>query len=750
MAAYAVSAVGAHPAGMDAGFMSRDDTEEAHMCSVCHEDCDHCPTVRGKRTDVTRFPCHHVFHTDCIVQWLQIANTCPTCRHKVEEEANPAHADNYVEADEDEEEWGKCACRGTCACDEVEGDATASETVDSETMALHATLHQLAGSSPRRGPKMKRPNVGLSRRGLKSRGNKAQIGIAIASPTGGGNGSAPPSPHASEGSSVFETEFSPRNEPADGMDFVGADGRMVSADAEKKALEEALERSKIGEGKDFEEAWEADWEEGETTSCIPQAPPLPQFAALFNKKVGESPRAASTTRANSAELQVPSGIKIGKQVALMFQQVQAELQVSAAMDGIAAITIQAAYRGWAGRNLLVEQHDASTRIQAVARGMLCRKAEGNNSTESWNLGVDERRNSGSSVFTDEDQLLRDIDQLDLDRSPNSGSAVDDYSPTQREEYERMGSFSSDCSSGTGVSSVSSDGSMGLGHFSGYATTEHAQMRLHLDLHLDVDLATELAIAATAPPETYVPAVCDGPCDGEGPSPLAVAPPPIGLNSEPPSPMCQPMTPQSPSIDALLSAPVGFQDPRIHTRKFSESQLAEVRRSTGRKLKGAMPSAFGGKVRLDEEAVIDAEADAGGGSSGIPDLLPILEIEAQLATSAFTAPKKKGLLRRLTPGGGGKSSSGGGKSTSSGGGKPSGGGKRSKKSKSRNSGPRETELAPQVEAPPVVSPRPGAVTPTLTVEAANAALAASKAAAQQAQTPAAPAAPLRACPSPQQC
>jgi hypothetical protein len=282
MAAYAMSAAGAHPAGMDAGFQSVVDTDEAHICSVCHDECDECPTVRGKRTDVTRFPCSHVFHTDCIVQWLQIANTCPTCRHKVEEEANPAHADNYVEHVDDEEEWGDCACRGTCGCDELEGDATASETVHSETMALHATLDQLAGSSPRRGPKMKRPNVNLSRRGLQSRGKKAQIGIAIASPTGGENGSAPPSPRASEGTSVFETEFSPRNKPADGMDLVGADGMLISADADQKALEEALERSKIGEGKDFEEAWEADWEDdGETTSCIPPAPPLPQFAALF-------------------------------------------------------------------------------------------------------------------------------------------------------------------------------------------------------------------------------------------------------------------------------------------------------------------------------------------------------------------------------------------------------------------------------------------------------------------------------------
>ena len=76
----------------------------------------------------------------------------------------------------------------------------------------------------------------------------------------------------------------------------------------------------------------------------------------------------------------------------------------------------------------------------------------------------------------------------------------------------------------------------------------------------------------------------------------------------------------------------------------------------------------------------------GGACGLPDLMPILEIEAQLATSAFTAPKKKkkGLLRRLGPGG-----------------KPGG-----KKGKGKGGGPREKELAP--EAPPAVAPRPLAV------------------------------------------
>ncbi|KAG6603277.1 E3 ubiquitin-protein ligase-like protein, partial [Cucurbita argyrosperma subsp. sororia] len=52
--------------------------EEAGDCSVC------CDELRGE-TEVRRLPCGHVFHKSCILKWLQLTNSCPLCRAKLEQ-----------------------------------------------------------------------------------------------------------------------------------------------------------------------------------------------------------------------------------------------------------------------------------------------------------------------------------------------------------------------------------------------------------------------------------------------------------------------------------------------------------------------------------------------------------------------------------------------------------------------------------------------------------------------------------------
>lgn len=50
--------------------------EQDAECSVCREDLK-----RGDRHLI--FGCRHAFHEECLIDWLKIKNSCPTCRKKM-------------------------------------------------------------------------------------------------------------------------------------------------------------------------------------------------------------------------------------------------------------------------------------------------------------------------------------------------------------------------------------------------------------------------------------------------------------------------------------------------------------------------------------------------------------------------------------------------------------------------------------------------------------------------------------------
>lgn len=49
------------------------------QCAICVDGM-----IKGDK--VVELPCHHIFHGECVLQWLRAHNTCPLCRRSVEEE----------------------------------------------------------------------------------------------------------------------------------------------------------------------------------------------------------------------------------------------------------------------------------------------------------------------------------------------------------------------------------------------------------------------------------------------------------------------------------------------------------------------------------------------------------------------------------------------------------------------------------------------------------------------------------------
>merc|ERR1712127_934745 len=68
---------------------------EHPLCAICR-----CEIREGNRVAV--MPCPHVFHSDCLKQWLRWKNQCPLCQ--VSEVASPVHEVNVDPYNENQNE----------------------------------------------------------------------------------------------------------------------------------------------------------------------------------------------------------------------------------------------------------------------------------------------------------------------------------------------------------------------------------------------------------------------------------------------------------------------------------------------------------------------------------------------------------------------------------------------------------------------------------------------------------------------
>jgi len=47
-------------------------------CVICYNDID-----TSDRTEYMIAPCNHIFHKDCLIQWMEVKMECPICRHNL-------------------------------------------------------------------------------------------------------------------------------------------------------------------------------------------------------------------------------------------------------------------------------------------------------------------------------------------------------------------------------------------------------------------------------------------------------------------------------------------------------------------------------------------------------------------------------------------------------------------------------------------------------------------------------------------
>ncbi|XP_022874871.1 probable E3 ubiquitin-protein ligase RHC2A [Olea europaea var. sylvestris] len=75
--------------------MPRINIASSHVNSDSH--CAVCKEAFALGSEALEMPCKHIYHSDCIIPWLSLRNSCPVCRHELPSETiseNPGQPGN--------------------------------------------------------------------------------------------------------------------------------------------------------------------------------------------------------------------------------------------------------------------------------------------------------------------------------------------------------------------------------------------------------------------------------------------------------------------------------------------------------------------------------------------------------------------------------------------------------------------------------------------------------------------------------